>query len=68
MSAQYSLPTTLAGKRFDRDLDGVRACVLDAVWQAQGCGPGFLGVCIGGERASGYEAAKVQLLRQVDPT
>jgi fumarate hydratase class I len=68
MSAQYSLPTTLAGKRFDRDLDGVRGCVLDAVWQAQGkgCGPGFLGVCIGGDRATGYESAKVQLLRKVD--
>lgn len=70
MSAQYSLPTTIAGKRFDRDLDGVRGCVLDAVWQAQGkgCGPGFLGVCIGGDRASGYEAAKEELLRLVDDT
>jgi fumarate hydratase class I len=68
MSAQYSLPTTLGGKRFDRDLDGVRGCVLDAVWQAQGkgCGPGFLGVCIGGDRALGYEHAKEQLLRDLD--
>lgn len=68
MSAQYSLPATLAGKRLDRDLEGVRGCILDAVWQAQGkgCGPGFLGVCIGGDRASGYEAAKEQLLRLVD--
>src|SRR3954454_7764032 len=50
MSAQYSLPTTLGGRRCDRDLDGVRGCILDAVWQAQGkgCGPGFLGVCVGG--------------------
>jgi fumarate hydratase, class I len=70
MSAQYSLPTTLAGKRCDRDLEGVRFCILDAVWQAQGkgCGPGFLGVCIGGDRASGYEAAKAQLLRELDDT
>lgn len=70
MSAQYSLPTTLAGKRCDRDLEGVRGCILDAVWQAQGkgCGPGFLGVCIGGDRASGYEAAKEQLLRLLDDT
>ncbi len=68
MSAQYSLPATLNGKRADRDIDGVRACVLDAVWQAQGkgCGPGFLGVCIGGDRASGYEHAKAQLLRTLD--
>jgi fumarate hydratase class I len=70
MSAQYSLPATLSGKRADRDLDGVRLCILDAVWQAQGkgCGPGFLGVCIGGDRASGYEHAKEQLLRDVDDT
>jgi fumarate hydratase class I len=68
MSAQYSLPATLGGVRADRDLEGVRACVLDAVWQAQGkgCGPGFLGVCIGGDRASGYEHAKEQLLRTLD--
>lgn len=68
MSAQYSLPATLSGKRADRDLDGVFACILDAVWNAQGkgCGPGFLGVCIGGDRATGYEYAKEQLLRLVD--
>ena len=70
MSAQYSLPVTLGGKRFDRDLEGVRGCVLDAVWQGQGkgCGPGFLGVCIGGDRAVGYEHAKEQLLRELDDT
>src|SRR5437588_7742665 len=70
MSAQYSLPATLGGKRWDRDLDGVRGCVLDAIWQAQGkgCGPGFLGVCIGGDRATGYEFAKEQLLRELDDT
>ncbi len=70
MSAQYSLPATLNGKKWDRDLEGVRGCILDAVWQAQGkgCGPGFLGVCIGGDRATGYEAAKHELLRMVDDT
>lgn len=68
MSAQYSLPAEIEGKRVDRDLEGVRACILDAVWKAQGkgCGPGFLGVCIGGDRAGGYEFAKRQLLRLVD--
>jgi fumarate hydratase class I len=68
MSAQYSLPVTLNGKRADRDIEGVFACVMDAVYQAQGkgCGPGFLGVCIGGDRASGYEFAKEQLLRTCD--
>jgi fumarate hydratase class I len=70
MSSQYSLPATLSGQRADRDLAGVRACILDTVWQAQGkgCGPGFLGVCIGGDRASGYEFAKEMLLRDVDDT
>jgi fumarate hydratase class I len=63
MSAQYSLPTMLNDKRIDRNLEGVRACVLDAVWQAQGkgCGPGFLGVCVGGDRASGYDGARNRL-------
>src|SRR2546423_6303432 len=71
MSAQYSLPCSLpSGQRADRDLEGVRLCVLDAVWQAQGkgCGPGFLGVCVGGDRATGYEYAKEPLLRTVDGT
>lgn len=68
MSAQYSLPVDIEGKRADRNLEGVRRCILDAVWKAQGkgCGPGFLGVCIGGDRASGYDYAKQQLLRAVD--
>ena len=66
MSCQYSLPdaTLSAG----RDLAGVRACVLHAVWRAQGmgCAPGILGVCIGGDRAEGYARAKKQLLRTLD--
>jgi fumarate hydratase, class I len=41
---------------------------LDAVLQAQGkgCGPGILGICIGGDRATGYEFSKQQLLRKLD--
>jgi fumarate hydratase, class I len=68
MSAQYSLPSEIQGKRVDRNLEGVRACILDAIWKAQGkgCGPGFIGVAIGGDRASGYDFAKRQLLRNVD--
>ncbi len=68
MSAQYSLPATFEDKKYSRNLQGVYACVMDAVLQAQGkgCGPGFLGVCIGGDRATGYEWAKRQLLRPVD--
>ena len=60
----------IQGKRMDRNIEGVRACILDAVWKAQGkgCGPGFLGVAIGGDRAAGFEFAKRQLLRTVDDT
>ena len=65
-SAQYSLPDTKLGA--DRNLDGARRVVLDAVFQAQGkgCGPGILGVCLGGDRGSGYVEAKYQLLRHLD--
>jgi len=34
--------------------------------QGKGCGPGILGVCIGGDRATGYEFSKQQLLRKLD--
>ncbi len=68
MSGQHSLPATIQGKRADRDLEGVFTAIMDVVYNAQGkgCGPGFLGVCIGGDRAQGYEFAKEQLLRPVD--
>jgi fumarate hydratase class I len=63
VGAQYSLPHTELGA--GRDLDGVRKVILDAVFKAQGkgCGPGILGVCIGGDRGDGYAHAKAQLLR-----
>ena len=66
MSRQYSLPDAMLGA--GRDLAGVRKCVLDAVQKIQGygCAPGILGVCIGGDRATGYEVAKEQLLRPLD--
>jgi fumarate hydratase class I len=66
---QYSVPCTLEHLgRADRDLEGVKKCILHAVWQAQGqgCGPGALGVCIGADRASGYHLAKLQLFRALD--
>jgi len=66
---QYSLPCDLdhlgaAG----RNLEGVRKCILHAVWQAQGhgCAPGAVGVCIGSDRAHGYTLAKAQLFRTLD--
>ena len=58
-NAQYSLPVELPHLgRADRTLDGVRKCILHAVWNAQGkgCSPGAVGVCIGGDRTSGYSA------------
>lgn len=66
VGAQYSLP--LEKLHANRDLDGCRKVILDAVLQAQGkgCGPGILGVCIGGDRATGYEFSKRQLLRKLD--
>jgi fumarate hydratase class I len=63
VGAQYSLPNEKL--KANRDLDGCRRVILDAVLQAQGkgCGPGILGVCIGGDRATGYEFSKQQFLR-----
>ena len=66
VGAQYSLPDTKLNA--NRDLDGCRKVILDAVQQAQGkgCGPGILGVCIGGDRATGYDFSKTQFLRDLD--
>ena len=68
-NAQYSVPVELPHLgRADRTLDGVRKCILHAVWNAQGkgCAPGAVGVCIGGDRTSGYTGAKEQLFRTLD--
>ncbi|PRZ15958.1 homodimeric fumarase (class I) [Laceyella sediminis] len=68
---QYSLPCELEGLgRAGRDLDGIRKCILHAVYQAQGqgCSAGFIGVGIGGDRTTGYELAKKQLFRSVTDT
>ena len=66
VSAQYSLPDTTLGA--GRDLEGVRKVVIDAVHKAQGkgCGPGALGVCVGGDRADSAYFAKKQLLRKLN--
>ena len=68
MSMQFSLPDASLGA--GRDLEGVRRAVLAAVQHAQGygCAPGILGVCIGGDRAAGFEEAKHQLLRNLADT
>ena len=65
MSRQFSLPDSALGA--GRDMEGVRKCALAAVQSAQGfgCAPGILGICVGGDRASGFEEAKLQLLRNL---
>ncbi len=66
VSIQYSLPSEPL--KAGRDLEGVRRVVLDAVHRAQGegCAPGILGICIGGDRGTAYSYAKMQLLRPLD--
>jgi fumarate hydratase class I len=66
VGAQYSLPDSSLGA--GRDMEGVRRCVLHAVYSAQGkgCAPGVITVGIGGDRASSFLEAKEQLLRPLD--
>lgn len=68
VGAQYSLPNRAL--EADRNLEGVKRVILDCVIQAQGkgCAPGILGVCIGGDRTTGFDNSKEQLLRILDDT
>jgi len=60
----YSLPSNGA----ERDLEGIRRVVLDAVVNAQGkwCPPGIIGVAIGGSRSAVTKESKKQTLRKLD--
>lgn len=51
----------------ERDLSGVRKCVLDTVWRAQGkgCPPYIIGVGIGATKDQVTILAKRQLLRKI---
>ena len=62
---QYTLPDSRI--HAGRDLEGVRKCVLDAVYSAQGkgCGPGTVGIGIGGDRGSAYFLSKEQFFRAI---
>src|SRR2546430_2788820 len=64
VGAQYSLPNEKL--KANRDLDGCRKVTLDAVLQAQGkgCGPGILGVCIGGGRGGRHEISQQPFFAQ----
>jgi fumarate hydratase, class I len=66
VGSQYSLPCDELNA--GRDLEGVRIVALDALRRAEGkgCPPGVLGICIGGDRGSGYAESKRQLLRRLD--
>jgi len=66
VGAQYTLPNPAL--KADRNLEGVKRCILDAIYKAQGkgCAPGIIGACFGGDRGSGYAESKRQLLRRLD--
>ncbi len=66
VSAQYRLPDSRI--HAGRDLEGVRRCVVDAVFEAQGkgCAPGTVAVGIGGDRVTSYVEAKEQLFRDLE--
>ncbi len=66
VGSQYSLPCDELNA--GRDFEGVRLVVLDALRRAEGkgCPPGILGICLGGDRGSGYAESKRQLLRRLD--
>jgi fumarate hydratase class I len=68
VGAQYKLPDGSLGA--GRDMEGVRRCVIDAVYKAQGkgCAPGAIGVCIGGDRCTSFCWSKKQFLRNLDDT
>jgi len=65
---QYRLPDSRL--KAGRDLAGVRKCVIDAVFNAQGkgCAPGTVGVGVGGDRATSFMESKEQLFRAVGDT
>lgn len=64
VSAVYKLPDEKLSAQ--RDMDGVRRCVLDAVFRAQGkgCPPYFIGVATAGSIEEAARISKMQLLRK----
>ncbi len=66
VSIQYSLPDQSISA--SRDIEGIKKCILDAAFKAQGfgCAPGVLAVGVGGDRMTSYLCAKEQLLRRLD--
>jgi len=66
VSTLYFLPDNELNAH--RNLDGVRKCVLDAVFKAQGkgCPPYIVGVAVGGSLEQVTHLSKKQLLRKID--
>lgn len=64
----YKLP--IEELKANRNLDGVRRCVLDAVYKAQGkgCPPYTVGVGIGASKDQVAKLSKEQLLRKLSDT
>lgn len=63
---QYKLPDKKLNA--DRDIEGIKKCVIDAVFKAQGkgCSPYVIGVAIGGSKDLITKESKKQLLRNMD--
>lgn len=63
-------PLAKGGVLAERDLEGVRKCVLEAVFEAQGkgCPPYTIGVAIGGAKDQVAFLSKKQLLRRLNDT
>jgi fumarate hydratase class I len=68
VGTQYKLPDS--SLKAGRDLKGVRKCIIDTVYNAQGkgCAPGVIGVGLGGDRGSSFVCSKEQFLRRLDDT
>ncbi len=68
ISAIYTLPD--AKLDANRDIEGIKKCVLDAVFHAQGkgCPPYIIGIAIGGNIEQVAHLSKKQLLRNLNDT
>ncbi len=66
ISAIYTLPDTKLNA--NRDIEGIKRCVLDAVFHAQGkgCPPYIIGIAIGGNIEQVAHLSKKQLLRNLN--
>jgi len=63
---QYKLPDKKL--KANRDLEGIKKCIIDAVFKAQGkgCPPYIVGVAVGGSKDLVAKESKKQLLRKID--